>query len=64
LDRKHKFNKDRKLSKSKNQAHRTLSIPLFWRNFTTKREMFISEEQEIQNIQNYNLYCEMLKDED
>jgi hypothetical protein len=48
MDKRVKFGKDRKLSKSKNHAHRTLSIPLFWRNFTTsKREMLITEEQEL-----------------
>ena len=65
MDKKIKFNKNRNLSKTRNQAHKTLSIPLFWRNFSTSnKEMYITEEQEIQNIENYNLFCDMLSDDE
>jgi cytochrome c oxidase subunit 2 len=42
---KYRFNKNRNLSKTRNHAHKTISIPLFWRNFSSSnRSAYISEE--------------------
>jgi hypothetical protein len=42
---KNRFNKNRNLSKTRNHAHKTISIPLFWRNFSSSnRSAYISEE--------------------
>lgn len=46
-----KFKKDRRLSKSRREAHKTVRIPLTWRFSTT---IGLSEEQEAKAMEEFN----------